>query len=60
MMARECWGVVTGDSQGVTGGVVTGDSQGVIGGVVTGDGRGVSGDINSLGTEMGQFLVTEP
>ena len=31
MMARECWGVVTGDSQGVIGGVVTGDGQGVLG-----------------------------
>ena len=30
MIARECWGVVTGDSQGVVG-VITGDSQGVLG-----------------------------
>ena len=30
MMARECWGVVTGDGQGVLG-VVTGDGQGVLG-----------------------------
>ena len=30
MIARECWGVVTGDSQGVLG-VVTGDSKEVLG-----------------------------
>ena len=30
MIVRECWGVVTGDSQELLG-VVTGDGQGVLG-----------------------------